>query len=272
MGRHYVMLTFDVNHRLVHLTSECEQKVGPDIQGAVELGGNVCHSTIHLVKSLLYTFHERKDRLIVDTDHKSSLENLPEVLRVAFVDMRDTHNSRINSTTLKRYDKAAKLQRRANSLTQTILGLPKMARVFFIDYHRTERVWSSGWARTMQAELPAEFNIPHVLGISIGSQGVDSSTLFAVRDYGSDGKPTPGKWTLNEELLRAWATANHTADGIDSRKYCIFCGQEYSKMSKHTGGAAHIDKVVEVCKLICRATSSLGLKMLNDPKTRNAFK
>lgn len=103
-----------------------------------------------------------------------------------------------------------------------------------------------------------------------------SDNIFAVRDI------KPGAWSFDPEPLKRWASDNYTvfnnmqkaAMGLsakDGKDYCLFCGDWFERMSRHIGGGKHIDRVVEVGALACKATSHTGLKLLNNPRYRTAF-
>lgn len=98
------------------------------------------------------------------------------------------------------------------------------------------------------------------------------SKIFAVRDEQS-------RWSFDADRLKSWAQNHHNpftdeishALKLDIHRYCVFCQAEFDRMSRHTSGGKHIDRVVEIAQLGCKATTKLGLKLLNSPKHRSVF-
>ncbi|NJL54088.1 hypothetical protein HC928_02230 [bacterium] len=70
--------------------------------------------------------------------------------------------------------------------------------------------------------------------------------------------------------LGVWATFA-IGDKAITRETCVFCNDSFARMSKHLSGAKHIDRFVEVVNMVCRASSTTGLRMLNNPKHRGTF-
>ena len=106
---------------------------------------------------------------------------------------------------------------------------------------------------------------------------------FAVRGFDEHGNPAHGQWTCSQDVVMRFAKGFHTVlSDIDTDRFklksadpnkvhCIFCNGDYDRIQRHTGGAGHLDRVVQVASLVCKATTSTGLKMLNNPKHRAVF-
>jgi hypothetical protein len=104
--------------------------------------------------------------------------------------------------------------------------------------------------------------------VYLSLEPASENRTLAIRD------PKTGTWYMDNDRILAFASRNHncgTGQGTVSDRTCIFCGESYERMSKHLQGAKHKERVLEVVKLVCKATTPTGLRMINNPKHKSAF-
>lgn len=89
-----------------------------------------------------------------------------------------------------------------------------------------------------------------------------------------------GAWVLDQDVVKSFASTRENIRRIDRRgtkthpnkeEECIFCGESFSRLSKHTSGAKHLQHVIDFVNLLCKALSPAGLRMLNNPKYKDVF-
>lgn len=260
--------------------------------------------------SLIHEGGNLPDNLPETASTKSLPPTLAGVLRAVWTMAVKKHNERSTARMWERVaerrnsgGKLAALQGAVDRVTASLLGIhPRVdhgrnqERVHNTSFAKTELIYPQVF-RVVQRYLNAGgvevlkddsgINLPPDGGTFTMMEFVHRSqpegVIFAVRDFNEKGEPAPGKWAFSKEAVRGWAHTHHTVfDAMQTEQFkvaaqkkdhgrCIFCGEDYDRMFRHIKGAKHGDRVVEVAGLVCKATTRLGLKMLNDPHHRTAF-
>jgi len=276
MGTHYAMVLLDKKGNVIYVGSECEHKHGEGVQVLHEMGdqdSTLCYVVTAAFRKALRTLHDHPDAVLNEKDHRPKDANILtghmwQMFSKVFSDSIEKHNKHVYERTVcdwSRHDfRLAALQRTVNQVTGSLLGLPKTIET---------GSWP-GKGTVLGATVVEQVEYPLVLDVKYSECYTmhfhNWSRSFATREAGS--------WTVDEDAIKSFAKDNHTTferAGRFSKLYderrCLFCAEDFQRMSKHTQGARHIDRVLEIAKLACKATSRMGLQMLNNPRTRSVF-
>lgn len=298
-GTHYAMVLLSPEGSVLHVSSECERKHGPGIQAFHELGH----------KGTCYTVTEAFSHMLQQVNAEGLLGARPpapppevppilrKVLESAWISARALHNGRVMLKDSKKpvSMKVAALQNAVDRVSYSLLNLQPVIDTGGMS-DRVEPVYQK-----KQAVYHPVFHVKAVefldfhlkpfeseTGITIAAPGVyttlafDAESLYsaiAVRDQLSTGESAPGSWAFSQRVATRWASCNYTtfADKelrqleLPVKGWCVFCGEQYDRMPRHISGAKHLDRVLEVANLVCKATTTTGLKMLNNPRHRSVF-
>lgn len=309
-GTHYAMVLLGKNGDVIYVGSECEHKHGAGIQAMHELGGGgTCYAVSQRFSNILHRLSLAKGTSVrADISNEFTGEitselppTMAQLLKNVWFTSASMHNKRAAAESLEpRFHSDPKVRGLQQTVDRVTYSLLKLAPIVDIGRHadriltpekrelRYRSVFNvdqricynpsdvEGFKQNTDITVPV--NVPRICLSTIDWDRSSAVTVLAVRDQDSHGESAPGKWTLSTQAVQKWANHNHTAFSAGEclelgikRNYCIFCGDTYDRMNKHVQGAKHIDRVVEVAGLVCKATSSLGLKMLNNPKHRTAF-
>lgn len=280
MGTHYAMVLLDKDNNVLYVGSECEAKHGDGVQALHELGdqdSTLCYVATSAFKKALSALHAHKGQ------HLDSVSMFPKDANLLNGYMRsmfnsvwdmscDKHNKRFAAFMLghmpHRLRRRDAMQKTVNHVTSSLLCLaPKLIDVGRMRGPATRTVVSEPVYHTIFEVICNDVDEKKF----IYKMGFVDGDVFAVRE--------DGQWTVHEDVVKHWAESHHTIrdfrvkHGGYSRpaEKCLFCNETFTRMSKHTQGGKHIDRVLEVAKLTCKATSRMGLQMINNPKTRSVF-
>lgn len=83
----------------------------------------------------------------------------------------------------------------------------------------------------------------------------------------------------SEHLYSGFTSDCHWAKIIDSQRhvprnetYCVYCNRSFKRMSKHVKSEPHRRAVRDTVCFVTRATSSMGLRLVNDRRNRETFR
>ena len=255
IGRHYTMVITSKTGHIMHVGSECEQKHGDAIEFFQSEGGTTCYHVTDAFRRLLSAAKESKVSLPYYSSTIITPLNFPESLKGLFTKswelIRSTHNDRISYP--KEWDlKTEAMQKLVNKFAGHLMNVGKP---------RVERSGTciKGTGPTLFTVRKNVYSDSHILSPAY------SALEFAKRKY-------DGSWEMYEQNIKDYAKVAHCfKDKHSISSTCSFCGGTYKRMSKHTYGAKHIARAVEIVSLLCKATTPTGLKMINNPKHKSAF-
>lgn len=280
MGTHYAMVLLDKEDNVLYVGSECEHKHGEGVQALHDLGGDatLCYVATAAFKKALAALHASKQQIDIKADYPKDASLLKNYMRVTFNSVWEhacmKHNQRFVSSMFGNpgfeMRRQIAMQQTVDRVAASLLSLPPKD----IDRGRFVpggSITTPGFCVKQVPVYPEVFTCRCVSNQDTGvvytlefKNGVDT---FARREGGA--------WVVNEDYIKQWAKEHFTVSTIPQPgkgpKKCLFCAEQFERMSKHTQGARHIDRVLEVTKLVCKATSRMGLRMLNNPRTRSTF-
>ncbi len=305
-GTHYAMVLLDKGGNVLYIGSQCEHENGEGIQALHELGeaNDTCFTSSAAFRTVLSKIHAAKGDALPMEPNGAWYPNIPPLLgttlKAVWATGQQKHNDRTAKYRLSLTEppdlKLDSMRHVMDRVMFNVLGLdPQVShgrhqdRVHNTSFVKNEvtyqRIFQIRRKYFSQEELRRSYDDGHVLdGVKLepGTHtvlclGRDEGVIFAIRDVAG-----LGKWSFDPEPVKRWAGENYTVFNNEQKKvlghspqngkdYCIFCGDWFERMSRHVSGAKHIDRVVEVAKLACLATSRTGLKMLNSPRHRSAF-
>lgn len=273
-GVHKVTVVLDANGGVSHLGCECQVLHGENAKAIYELeeGNSVidtCFATLAEVRRTVRDLEEPSNKLP---------ESLQEILQRTSTLRNDRREKRTRLTyqLSPREQKLQALTRVANKVANAVLKLPAVYNV-------------GRFATRVQNQVKHERVYAPIVSIIPSLNDSVTTALYLLGDHlVMHGVPGGSSWELSkvdEDLLRNNVKHIYTLGGSDSYSRladigplhkggphsCIFCGETFDRPSRHTAGAAHADRVINLVKLVLRATSRLGLQMLNNPRHRTAF-
>lgn len=285
MGTHYTVVIFDKNQSVLYVGSECEHVHGESVQALHEMGGQTCFSITAKFRAALGRVNTLRGQSI--STYKNDLGELQDVsplMRAAFNttknQMINVHNERVQPTKKEVSANIVALQKLVDKLTQQMLSLPLV-----IDEGRHKQNVTT--SQKQEVKVPRVLKVEeHTYTYAFDHAGMlfpsgsylrlspaNDYETFAIKEHG-----VGGRWLVDEQKVRQFANNNHTSiatpelDGLKiSKSKCVFCGETYERMSKHTHGLKHKNRVVDVVKLVCKAISPTGLRMLNNPRYSATF-
>lgn len=303
-GTHYVAVQLGANSSIRNVWCECQALHGEGIQAMHEMGdgSDTCYAGVEAFNFILRTLRNPEIGYIDFAEHiKKSVElfavgseNPYSVLHQALAQAGfgaqkvryDRINSRVNLNTLPVSRHLFKHQQMTKVANQVAAQLCKHDVLVDrgVNHHEVQN------HVVAEKVYPKAFIIEerYIYKVFIANNrhlfpNVDESedTLATVAKFerplhGSRdiiGVRTPeGKWNVDTDLIRAWA-ADHTSlvGGPRDVGHCYFCESSFDRMSKHISGAKHGERVLEVTKLALKATSRMGLQMINNPRHRSVF-
>jgi hypothetical protein len=281
-GTHYTVVIFDKKQNVLYVGSECEHKHGEAVQAFHEMGGETCFSVTAKFRAALGRVKSLRGQSISSYRNElGELHGASPLMRAAFnttkEHMIEVHNSRVSKEAAERPMEVVALQRLVDKLTRSVMTLPSVTSVG----KHSHRVSHFHKHVTLVPRVLEVRNVTHTYSFTHNGFVLPSgnylhlttpldTTTFAVRE------PEQKKWLVDESAVRRWAENNHTSIvrneqfSIPGSK-CVFCGESYERMGKHTRGMKHKERVLDVVKLVCKAISPTGLRMINNPKHASAF-
>lgn len=296
VGTHYTVVLFDNKQNIMYVGSECEHKHGESVAALHEMGGTTCFEITAKFRTELGKVKANKGVRVSHDPYRgdSKLSGVGPLMEAAFSTAKSrmvkVHNNRV-STSEPRFkvftQKGPMLQRIVNKLTGNMLSLQgkvnlgnkaertnthviqeqQYPSVFRVSETEVNEFSSTLCAGTV--DQPVAGHVPPGLYLTL-SPSNNNECIFAVRD-------AKGQWLIDEDRVKRYAnTGNNPIEDSSSKwgistKQCVFCNAHFERMSKHTQGAKHKDRVLEVVKLVCKATTPTGLRMVNNPRHKSAF-
>lgn len=301
-GTHYTLVIFDKNQSVLYVGSECEHKHGEGVQALHEMGGGneaTCFRVTASFSNALNTIKKQRGKAISRYDDAPRLQAgsplLGQTFQVAWSAMRDKHNKRAESSDSSGDPyptfgmKGIMLDNVVRRVSASMLNLPAKVTCGRGKSFDASPCSSISYAPVFRV-VETTFRHDTVFGeivVPAGSTRLalttnDSiSSFLAVREG--------NQWHIDSDFVKRVASRNHNTienfekhgwssllrehlgPKIHADEYCIFCAESFTRMSKHLKGGRHINRVSEVVALVTRATSSTGLRMINNPRHRNVF-
>ena len=292
MGTHYAMVLLDKKANVIYVGSECEDKHGEGIQAFHDMGDgqqDTCYiAAAAFRKALAKLRYKGGLGHLVDVPREA--RQLPLVLEGVFNKVweqavnrhNERYSVRVGSELYEQSSKLRVLEHTVNRVACNVLDIaPGVHHGNFPERIQKQHLVLGG------------DTYPPVFNVVLSALGTD--TCCGAHWYEKLGAgPHPmlyfwdhsipvavrykGSWVLAEDAIKAWAVEHCEVTSVrrhvpyqDPRRACIFCKEEFKRMSKHLVGAKHIDQVVNLVKLVCKATTRMGLHMLNDPRQRHVF-
>jgi hypothetical protein len=304
MGTHYTVVMFDKNKNVLYVGCECEHMHGEGVSALHEMSGanNTCFKVTAAFKSALnFTKgHQGKtiDRYSRNTPSLKGVSPfLSNALDTAFMNIIEVHNKRVPKTDGEiKYPLTGAygefMQTAVDRLTTNYLRLPTLQNTGRHAEKMQESLQHNALVRPRiftvterKFDYPLQFNdetgTPYQVPPStclVLSPTENTDVRLAVKPMG---KP----WLFDGDDIRyraeylyegfshnsAWKGIIRERKGFSSdRTYCVYCGRSFTRMPKHAKSDPHRDAVQNLVRLVCRATSSTGLRILNNPRHRNS--
>lgn len=267
IGTHTVSVVLDKQGGVISLGCECLSKHGENARAMHALDEGAQDDTCYAVLTEVH----RTIRVLDEPSKK-----LPDALRATLGRASTLRQERQGDRLV--YDWALNANERqsraltkvANKVANSVLKLP---RAYDVGNH------------SLRVETLVKQERLYAPIFAIEPVGGPNRQLYLMGDYHVvTGVPGQLGWELNklqEDALRTQAKhfyslspsayTMHVTNALQLESICVFCGETFDRPTRHTAGAAHADRVVNLAKLVLRATSRLGLQMLNNPRHRTAF-
>jgi hypothetical protein len=126
----------------------------------------------------------------------------------------------------------------------------------------------------LEGDIPGFTPEPGVGYTTMGFHIVNSGKPGSVAElYEPMAVRVDGDWIINEDRIKDWARKHDQPTGLQIivPGECFFCKESFIKNARHLSSAKHIDNVVGLFKLACRASSRSGLQFINNPRYRATF-
>jgi len=269
VGTHFTMVLTNKAGHIMYVGSECEQKHGDSVEFFHSEGSATCFKVTAAFREALASIKNTKGVANYAPDVVlPSSKNLKYAINSAWEVMKAAHNSRISADYTLPLKQVA-LQNTVTKLANHLMTLPKVK----LAEDTSETV--------KRTALVTPLVVMNDLGYSPEFQyrlcpADNTGIRLALRRY-------DGSWDVQDDRVLSFAERNadcvnwpveqskHHGKVRSTNTVCSFCGGTFERMSKHLAGAKHKNRVLEIVRLLCKATTPTGLKMINNPKHRSAF-
>lgn len=239
-------------------------------------------------------------------DLKNNSQLIQSALKMAWERTVSVHNKRYAALPEVEYSnnlsaKEQMMQRAINRVTQRYLNIPLLfnngrkssnlqhpPQISEVVRPQIFTLRSRVLSYDMQPEGMAE-PIPagqRILGLHPAE---DESVMWAVRTENTDwqilhyrirecsrnvwaGVAGPGNIELNDNgVTFRQLMARKNRDSHQRQDHCVFCGKSFDRITRHLQSRPHQDAVKAAIEMACRASSPVGLRMLNNRRFSSIF-